>query len=223
FTSDNGPWYGGSTGGLRGMKGKTWEGGLRVPMVARWPGKIPAGVVNSSPAGTIDVLPTILKAASVAVPSDRIIDGKDIMPMLRSGKAKSRHEVIFGMQGTNLATIRSGKWKLHVRSPGGMPNRRDDWVDPRGPDGVTILAPHEQSRPSEYPGVAGGDGPKNMMLFDIESDPAEQHDLSDKHLDVVKRLKAAFDKTLAEVPEFKQPRRFKELKRPTGGSLDYGD
>ena len=222
FTSDNGPWYGGSTGGLRGMKGKTWEGGLRVPMVARWPGKIPAGVVNNSPAGTIDVLPTILKAASVAVPSDRIIDGEDIMPMLRSGKAKSRHEAIFGMQGTNLATIRSGKWKLHVRSPGGIPNRGDDWVDPRGPDGVTLLAPHEQSRPSEYPGVTGGDKPKNMMLFDLESDPAEQHDLSDKHPDVVKRLKAAFDKTLAQVPEFKRPKRFNKLKRLTGGTLEHG-
>jgi len=62
-----------------------------------------------------------------------------------------------------------------------------------------------------------------MMLFDLESDPAEQHDLSDKHPDVVKRIKAAFDKTLAEVPEFKRPRRFKGLKRLTGGSLEYGD
>jgi arylsulfatase A-like enzyme len=223
FTSDNGPWYGGSTGGLRGMKGKTWEGGLRVPMIARWPGSIPAGVVNNSPAGTIDVLPTILRAASIPGPSDRIIDGKDIMPMLKSGSVQSPHDAIFGMQGPNLATVRSGKWRLHVRSPGGMPNRDGDWVDPRGPDGVTILAPYEQARPSEYPGVAGGDDPKNMMLFDIESDPAEQHDLSDKHPEIVKRLKAAYDKTLAEVPQFKQPRRFDQLKRPKGGSLEYGD
>ncbi|GAF81426.1 unnamed protein product, partial [marine sediment metagenome] len=59
FTSDNGPSYGGSTGGLRGMKGRTWEGGIRVPMIARWPGRIPAGNVNHSPAGSIDVFPTI--------------------------------------------------------------------------------------------------------------------------------------------------------------------
>ncbi|MBN2271337.1 MAG: sulfatase [Sedimentisphaerales bacterium] len=220
FTSDNGPWYGGSTGGLRGMKGNTWEGGLRVPMIARWPGKIPAGVVNNSLAGTIDMLPTILKAASVPVPSDRVIDGMDIMPMLRSGKAESPHEAIFGMQGTNLATIRSGKWRLHVRSPGGKADRDDAWVDPRGPDGVTILAPYEQARPSQYPGATEGDGPKTMMLFDIESDPAEQHDLSAKYPDVVKRLKAAFDKTLAQVPEFKQPKRFDGLRRLTGGSLE---
>ncbi len=223
FTSDNGPWYGGSTGGLRGMKGKTWEGGLRVPMIARWPGSIPAGVVNNSPAGTIDVLPTILNAASVPIPGDRIIDGQDIMPMLKSGDAQSPHDAIFGMQGPNLATIRSGNWKLHVRSPGPTPNRDGDWVDPRGPDGVTILAPYEQARPSEYPGADDGDKPKNMMLFDIESDPAEQHDLSDKHPEIVKRLKAAFDKTLTDVPEFKSPRSFDRLKRPKGGSLEYGD
>jgi uncharacterized sulfatase len=220
FTSDNGPWYGGSTGGLRGMKAKTWDGGLRVPMIARWPGKIPAGVVNNSPAATIDVLPTILKAASVPAPSDRVIDGEDIMPMLKSSKAPSPNEFIFAMHGTNLAMIRSGKWKLHVRSPGPIPNRGEDWIDPRGPDGVTILAQHEQARPSDYPGAKGGDKPKNMMLFDLENDPAERKDLSKKHPDIVKRLKAAFDKTLAQVPRFKSPRRFDGLKRLKGGRLE---
>jgi arylsulfatase A-like enzyme len=221
FTSDNGPWYGGSTGGLRGMKGKTWEGGLRVPMIACWPGKIPPGIINSSVAGTIDVFPTILKAAGVKVPNDRIIDGKDIWPMLTSASAKSPHEALFGMQGTNLMTVRSGKWRLHVRSPGRPPKRSDDWVDPRGPDGVTILAPYEQARPSAYPGVIGGDDPKNMMLFDIETDPAEQHDVSKQHQEVVKRLKALYDKTLAQVPKFKQPKRFDSLRRIKGGSLNY--
>ncbi|MCK4292389.1 MAG: sulfatase [Planctomycetes bacterium] len=223
FTSDNGPWYGGSTGGLRGMKAKTWDGGLRVPMIARWPGRIPAGLVNDSPAATIDVLPTLLKAAGLAIPKDRIIDGKDITPLLTSTGAKSPHEAIFGMTGVHLAMVRSGKWKLHVRSPGGIPNRGDDWVDPRGPDGVTILAPHEQARPSAYPGVIGGDKPKNMMLFDLEADPAEQRDLSKKHPDVVEQLKALYDKTLAQVPDFKPPKRFKKLRRLKGGSLDYGE
>jgi arylsulfatase A-like enzyme len=224
FTSDNGPWYGGSTGGLRGMKGRTWEGGLRVPMIARWPGKIPAGVVNDSPVGSIDVFPTILTAAGVDVPPDRVIDGKDIWPLLISAAAESPHEAVFGMQGPNLATVRSGRWRLHVRSPGRAPKRDDkDWVDPRGPDGVTIIAPYEQARPSAYPGVIGADEPKNMMLFDIESDPAEQHDLSKQHPDVVERLKALYDKTLSEVPDFKPPKRFKQLRRITGGDLSYGD
>ena len=220
FTSDNGPWYGGSTGGLRGMKGKTWEGGLRVPMIARWPGKIPPGIVNDSIAGTIDVFPTILKIAGVKVPGDRIIDGKDIWPILTSDSTKSSHEALFAMQGTNLMTVRSGKWRLHVRSPGRPPKRGDDWVDPRGPDGVTIIAPYEQARPSAYPGAIGGD-PKNMMLFDIEADPAEQRDVSKQHPDVVKRLKALYDKTLAQVPKFKRPTQFNGLRRIKGGSLSY--
>ncbi len=221
FTSDNGPWFGGSTGGLRGMKAKTWEGGLRVPMIARWPGKIPAGMVNHSPAGTIDILPTILKAAGVDIPRDRVIDGRDIWPLLTSPRAQSPHEALFAMQGTNLATVRSGKWKLHVRTPGPAPNRGDDWVDPRGPDGVTLIAPYEQSRPSAYPGVRGGDGPNTMMLFDLEADPAEQRDLSKQHPDVVKRLKGIYDKTFAQVPEFKRPKRFDGLRRIKGGDLNY--
>jgi len=163
FTSDNGPWYGGSTGGLRGMKGHTWEGGLRVPMIARWPGRIPAGLVNDAVAASVDILPTFLKAAGVAVPRDRKIDGEDLWSVLTSADAESPHEAVFGMQGPNLATVRSGRWRLHVRSPGLPAKRGDDWVDPRGPDGVMLLAPYEQARPSAYPGVRGGDGPKTMM------------------------------------------------------------
>ena len=223
FTSDNGPYYGGSTGGLRGMKAKTWEGGLRVPMIARWPGKIPAGVVNNSIAGSIDILPTILKAAGVDVPADRVIDGRDIRPLLRSAEAESPHEALFAMKGTNLMTVRSGKWRLHVHSPGPVSKRSDDRVDPRGPDGVMILAPYEQAKPSAYPGATAGDAPKNMMLFDIEADPAEQHDLSKQHPDVVDRLKKIYDKTLAEMPKFKPPKRFKVLRHIKGGDLSYDD
>ena len=223
FTSDNGPWYGGSTGGLRGMKGKTWEGGLRVPMIARWPGKIPIGIVNNSIAGTIDIFPTILEAAGIKVPDDRTIDGKDIWPLLTSTSAHSPHEALFGMQGANLTTVRSGKWRLHVRSPGPPPERSDDWLDPRGPDGVTILAPYEQAGPGAYPGVIGGDEPKEMMLFDIEADPAEQHDVGKQHQDVVKRLKVLYDKTLAQVPKFERPKQFNGLRRIKGGSLSYGE
>ena len=224
FTSDNGPWYGGSTGGLRGMKSKTWEGGLRVPMIARWPGRIPAGVVNNAPAGTIDVLPTVLKALGVDAPTDRVIDGRDIWPLLTSRDAQSPHEAVFGMQGPNLVTLRSGRWRLHVRSPGPEPQPKptDNWVDPRGPDGVTIIAPYEQARPTAYPGIIGGDEPRNMMLFDIESDPAEQHDVSKENPDVVKRLRAIYDKVAAEVPDFKRPARFEQLRRITGGDLRYG-
>ena len=223
FASDNGPWYGGSTGGLRGMKGHTWEGGLRVPMIARWPGRIPAGVVNDSVAASVDILPTMLNAAGVAVPSDRKIDGKDIWPVLTSSEAPSPHEAVFGMQGPNLATVRSGRWRLHVRSPGSPGKRGDDWVDPRGPDGVMLLAPYEQARPSAFPGIRGGDGPKTMMLFDIKNDPSEQHDVGAEHREVVERLKAIYDKTLTQVPEFKRPKRFGRLRHLKGGQLKYDE
>ncbi len=223
FTSDNGPWYGGSTGGLRGMKGRTWEGGLRVPMIARWPGRIPAGLVNHSVAASVDVLPTFLNAAAVAIPQDRKIDGKDLWPLLTSAEAPSPHEAVFGMQGPNLATVRIGRWRLHVRSPGPIPNRGDDWVDPRGPDGVTLLAPYEQARPSAYPGVQGGDTPKTMMLFDIDRDPSEQNDVSADHPDVVQQLKASYDRMRSEVPEFEPPNRFQSLRHLKGGRLKYDD
>jgi uncharacterized sulfatase len=221
FLSDNGPWYGGSTGGLRGMKALTWEGGLRVPMIAWWPGRIPAGRTSDAVAGTIDVLPTILKAVGLTSPDERKIDGRDLWPLLTTPDAESPHQALFGMQGPNLATVRSGRWRLHVRSPGNRPERGDDWVDPRGPDGVTILAPYEQARPSAYPGSTSGDASKSMMLFDIVSDPAEQKDVSGEHPEVVSRLKGLFDQAAAEVPAFNRPRQFNGLRRLRGGALTY--
>jgi len=221
FTSDNGPWYGGSTGGLRGMKGKTWEGGLRVPFIAWWPGKMPAGVVNSGLAGSIDVFPTIVRLAGGELPQGRIIDGRDIWPMLTHQGAKSPHEALVGMAGVNVMTVISGRWKLHVRSPGPVHKRGDDWVDPRGPDGVTILAPYEQARPSQYPGVLGGDEPREMMLFDLQADPAEQRDVSDERPEVVRRLKEIYEKVVKEVGKFERPKRFKQLRRVKGGALRY--
>jgi len=238
FTSDNGPWYGGSTGGLRGMKARTWEGGLRVPMIARMRGTIPAGVVNHHPAATIDVLPTIAKLSGIPLPAKRKIDGKDLMPLLTDARAPSQHEAIFGMHGLNLACIRSGKWKLHVRNPGSSTalnlagDAAKNWIDPRGPDGVTIIAPFEQAKASDIPGLTTGDAPKPMMLFDLESDPGEQTDLANRHPEIVKRLKSLFDKTAAEVPSYPAPKsdylfappkkgQPRTLMRLIGGELRY--
>jgi hypothetical protein len=86
---------------------------------------------------------------------------------------------------------------------------------------VTLIAPYEQSQPKDYPGVIGGDKAKNIMLFDIEADPAEQRDVSKKHPDVVRRIKAIYEKILTEVPDFEQPKRFKQLRRLKGGELKY--
>ena len=223
FTSDNGPWYGGSTGGLRGMKGRTWEGGLRVPMIARMPGRIPAGVVNEAPAATIDILPTLCQLAGVELPKERVIDGRDILPMLKNAKAPSPHEAIFGMQGESLATIRAGQWKLHVRNPG--PPRffnlsreeLENWHDPRGPDGVILLAPYEQAKPTQHPGLTTGDEPKAMMLFDLSGDRGEQHDVADQNPDVVNRLLAMFEEMKAQVPKFPEPKSDYLFKTPAKG------
>ncbi len=110
-------------------------------------------------------------------------------------------EVIFGHAGPKLATVRDGRWKLHI-----LPARdhRDDprggpWIDPRAPDGVTILAPFEQSQPVEYPGVRTGDETREMSLFDLGDDQGEQHDVAAKHPDVVARLKSRFDQFVAEL------------------------
>ena len=202
FTSDNGPWSGGSTGALRGMKSTSWEGGYRVPFIARWPGKIPAGHVSAQPAVMMDLFATALKVAGLAPPADRVVDGADIFPLLTSD-AKSPHEVIFGHQGARLATVRDARWKLHVLAAN---DRRDNtrpgvrWIDSRAPDGVTLLAPYEQYQPSDYPGLRTGDAPQPMALFDLSADPGEQHNSADKNPDVVKRLKASYDETAKQMP-----------------------
>lgn len=223
FTSDNGPWFGGSSGGLRGMKGDTWDGGIRVPFIARWPGRIPAGRVSKELAGIIDVFPTVLRLAGGSLPTDRVIDGKDIFSVIK-GEAPSPHEAIYAMAGPRLAVIRSGRWKLHVRSPGPETRYQKDptgWVDPRGPDGVTLIAPYEQARPNQYPGLLSGDPPREMMLFDLEADPGEQHDVAARHPDVVARLKAFFDKLNADVPPPPPRAAGRGLRRLTGGQLRY--
>ncbi|VGO12368.1 Arylsulfatase [Pontiella desulfatans] len=111
FTSDNGPAVGRATP-LKGKKGSTFEGGMREPAVIRWPGKIPAATVNDELMTAMDLLPTFAKLAGAAIPSDRVIDGEDIWPVL-SGSAKSPHEAFFFHKGNALAAVRSGKWKYH--------------------------------------------------------------------------------------------------------------
>jgi len=210
FTSDNGATFGGSTGGLRGMKGSSHEGGYRVPCIARWPGKIPAGHASAQPAVMMDLFATSLKVADIAPPPDRVFDGRDILPLFTTD-APSPHAAIFGQQGANLATVRDARWKLHVLKPGGglagiyKPGER--YIDPRGPDGVTILAPYEQAQPSEHPGLLTGDVPKPMQLFDLQADPAEQHDVAEANPAEVSRLRALYDATNKDVPAVEPPKR----------------
>jgi arylsulfatase A-like enzyme len=93
-TSDNGADYNGSPGFLRGRKASTYEGGQRVPMIARWSGRIPAGLVSDELGMNTDIFPTLLGQAGIRPPSDREIDGRDLMPILERG-APSAHDVLF--------------------------------------------------------------------------------------------------------------------------------
>jgi len=117
FTSDNGPWlskgdHGGSAKPLRDGKFATYEGGMREPAIFRWPGKIPAGSVCSEMATTMDFLPTFAKLAGAKIPSDRIIDGKDISALIRDPKAKTPYKAFFYYFEGQLGAVRCGKWKL---------------------------------------------------------------------------------------------------------------
>ncbi len=116
FTSDNGPMgkYG-DTGGLRGRIRDSYEGGLRVPLVARLPGRIPPGKVVDTPAIAYDVFPTFVRLAGGELPTDRVYDGQDIWPVL-SGKADriERKGPLVWAYLDNVTAIRQGPWKLHV-------------------------------------------------------------------------------------------------------------
>lgn len=202
FTSDNGAWFGGSCGGLRGMKGTNYEGGYRVPMIARWPGKIPAGHVSAELAVMMDLFATVLHATGTKLPDDRVIDGRNILPLFTSA-AKSPHEFIFGHQNSKLATIRDARWKLHLLPASQMklkPGSDGKWLDPRQPDGVTILAPFEQYNLDAHPGLTTGVEPARMQLFDLQNDPGEQVDVASAHLEEVKRLQIAYNKMNKDVP-----------------------
>ncbi|MGH9340809.1 MAG: sulfatase family protein [Acidobacteriota bacterium] len=118
FTSDNGPWLtqdqrGGSAGLLREGKGSTWEGGMREPAIAWWPGKVPAGVVSQALGSTMDLFATSLALAGLDLPEDRIIDGMDISPVL-FGAGASPRKGLFYYRGVRLMAVRQGPWKAHL-------------------------------------------------------------------------------------------------------------
>lgn len=182
FTSDNGPWlsYGNHAGGagpLREGKGTSFEGGVRVPFVARYPRRIPAGTVCKKPAMTIDLLPTIAKFTNAELPK-LPIDGKDISALLANEKdAKSPHEALFFYWGQELQAVRMGKWKLHF--------------------------PHE-FRTLKLAGNEGKPGPYatahiSLSLFDLENDVGEKNDMSAAHFDLIKQVEALAGRIRADL------------------------
>ncbi len=115
FTSDNGGTPRAVNAPLRGHKGSTWEGGIRVPMVAWWPGKIPAGTSCDAISGMFDILPTFAALAGAQAPKDRTLDGGNIWPLLAGeAGAKPVHETFYYFRGFRLEAVRSGDWKLQL-------------------------------------------------------------------------------------------------------------
>ena len=167
FTSDNGPWRskgkdGGVAGPLRGGKTSTWEGGVREPTIAWWPGRIRTGSACDAMMSEMDVLPTLVKLAGGAVPTDRPIDGKDIWLLLSGESRQSPHEALFYFKGDRLEAVRSGAWKVAIVE------QIENGVD-------------KEKKPSTKPFT-----PK---LFNLDADIGETTDVAAQHHDVVKRLR----------------------------------
>jgi arylsulfatase A len=180
FSSDNGPWlsYGdhaGSPGPLREGKGTTFEGGIRVPMIARWPGQIPPGSTRREPASTIDILPTIAALARAPLPP-RPVDGKDLAPWLLGDHppAQGPHDALFFYYADGeLQAMRSGRWKL--------------------------LFPHTaRTMIGQGAGHGGAPGkykplPVGLELYDLETDLGETTNLAARHPEVVRELQVKAD------------------------------
>jgi len=118
FTSDNGPWlakrqHGGSPGPLREGKGSTWEGGVRVPFIARWPSRIPEGIVTQAFATMMDLFPTFAALVGLEAPDDRVYDGEDLSAVLFE-RNPGREPLMFYWIRAQLRAVRKGPWKLHV-------------------------------------------------------------------------------------------------------------
>lgn len=188
FTSDNGPWLtnnkvrsAGSAWPLRGSKFNTFEGGHRVPGIVKFPGHIPSGLISNELVSSMDIFATIAHITGAKTEQDRIIDGKNIWPLLTNKKgSKSPHEMLLGYTGKNLQTIRKGKWKLHLT---------------RTPDSVPF-----------YAGSKWGKGTIDLlnipMLFNLEEDVEEQTNVVEKFPAIVAELLREGDKARNELGDW---------------------
>ncbi len=188
FTSDNGPWLtnnavrsAGSAWPLRGSKFNTFEGGHRVPGIVRYPGHIPAGHVSHELVSSMDIFATIAHLTGAIIPKDKVIDGKNIWPLLINEKgAKSPHKVLLAYTGKNLQTIRKEKWKLHL---------------PRSPNSVPFYAGQKWGK--------GTIDSLNMpMLFNLEADVEEQINVAEKFPAMVTELLIEVDKARNELGDW---------------------
>ncbi len=160
-SSDNGPWFQGSGGAIRGRKFDVFEGGTRVPLIAWWPGSAAMGRVIDAPVSALDVFPTVLELAGLPLPADRAIDGVSLAHLLRDGAEPPPRPIFFHQLGVPRA-VRAGRFKYHARHAVSYGNPMN-WA----------------WGPMRY------EGP---WLFDLELDPGESYDVTARHPDRAKRL-----------------------------------
>ena len=169
FMSDNGPWapyleQGGSAGLLRGAKGSTWEGGVRVPAIFHWPGTIPSSVVTGI-GSQLDILPTFASLAGAPLPAERDLDGYDLSPTLR-GKAPSPRQTVFYYANSGnglLSAVRRGPFKAHFVISG--------------------AASGGSTAPVDTP----------AQLYNLDEDPSEKYDLAGKRPELIQELRKLAD------------------------------
>ncbi len=176
FTSDNGPWLvkqadSGSAGPLRGGKGSTWEGGVRVPTIAWWPGKIAPNTSVDAVAGTIDLLPTAVALAGGTVPDQPVIDGRDISPILLGKTKTSPRDAHYYFSGYHLQAVRQGPWKL-------------------------ALVPQNETMGRDIKPDANTQAPR---LYNLDAEIGEQTNVAAAHPEIVAKLTALADKMMAEI------------------------
>lgn len=184
FTSDNGPWltfgnHAGSTGGLREGKATTFEGGQRVPFIARMPKQIPAGKVSDQFFSALDIAPTIIELTNSKMPKMNKFDGENVWGIL-TGK-QTTHQPFFLIFKNRVEALRDGKWKC-------VAPHRYRIVETPGKDGL--------------PGVQNDTGGEiGWALFDMETDPQEKNNVADQHPDIIAKMKEMINKAQKQVDE----------------------
>lgn len=199
FASDNGPWlnYGNHAGSaypLREAKGTAWEGGVRVPCIMRWPGRIPAGAICDKMASTIDILPTLAAITGAPLPKNRI-DGVNILPLMEGAEGAHPRDHFFFYYGRALRAVRKGRWKLYF---------------PHGFNSYSGVVPGADGYPGPYNFAETG-----LELYDLERDVSETLDVAAQNPDVVKELQALAEKARDDLGDSLTERKGKNV-RPAG-------
>lgn len=193
FSSDNGPWFLGSPGRLRGRKGTTYEGGVREPFLARLPGRIPAGKICEGVASTMDILPTVAKLCGATLPKNPL-DGIDIWPMLSGQKQTIEREALLYFDNLYLQCARLGNYKLHIA-------RYNSQVYSPAPASGRVNLPLPQPE-----------------LYDLSKDPDESYDIAPEKPEIVKDLQARIEKLMAGFPDDIKKAHAETFKMKTTGS-----